>query len=126
MLNIIKIYIETAFVSIHKFSHFSLLILPYIPRGGEVNKQLCCFAACWVKPQNRARALLLAGALLSPISAAASAMQTIAGETLEAPAAPALPPSCSSRCAWAGHTLSSTSLHSGSRLVKAFVNTKVK
>lgn len=108
MLNIIKIYIET--VSIHKFSHFSLLILPYIPRGGGVNKRLCCFAACWVKPQNRARALLLAGALLSPISAAASAMQTIAGETLEAPAAPALPPSCSSRCAWAGHTLSSTSL----------------
>lgn len=48
VLNIIKIYIETAFVSIHKFSHFSLLILPYIPRGGGVNKQLCCFAACWV------------------------------------------------------------------------------
>lgn len=48
------------------------------------------------------RALLL-------LSATASAMHAITGETLEPPAAPAFPPSCSSRCAWAGHTLSTFS-----------------
>lgn len=55
-------------------SHFTLLILPYIPRSEGVIKQLCVvLLSAGVKPQNHPRALLLTGALLSPQPRSATA-----------------------------------------------------